>query len=75
MVDSDENRFIIFKNTKTPEDMVWKLLENMRNPLQNPLLKGYHTDVEIVTDFPIEKRIKSAKNHSYFCRLPPLKCF
>ena len=37
-------------------------------------LKGYHTDVEIVSDFPIEKRIKSAKNHSYFCRLPPLKC-
>ena len=25
--------------------------------------------------FPIEKRLKNTKNHSYFCRLPPLKCF
>ena len=39
MVDSDENHFIVFKNTKTSDDMVWKLLENMRNLIQNSLLK------------------------------------
>ena len=31
--------FFIMKNTETCESMVWKLLENLWNPIQNQVLK------------------------------------